>query len=236
MKAIFQDRDGPRTSWSSGRSSARRSATTTCSCACSPPPSTLRTGTSCGPAPSSSAHRDTGCAPKKPIRGTDAAGRVEAVGKDVTRLRPGDEVLGWCEGAFAEYVCADESHFVSKLAGLSFEAAATLPMAGCTALQGLRNVGAAQPGQRVLVIGAGGGVGTYAVQIAKELGCRRHRGLQHVEARPRPLARRRRGHRLHAGGLHARRPALRRDLPAGGDRLALGLQARTHPEGHARAQ
>ena len=110
--------------------------------------------------------------PKRPIRGTDAAGRVEAVGENVTRIRPGDEVVGWCEGAFAEYVCADESHFVPKPAGLSFEAAATLPMAGCTALQGLRDVGAAQPGQEVLVIGAGGGVGTYAVQIAKDLGCR----------------------------------------------------------------
>ena len=109
--------------------------------------------------------------PKKPIRGTDAAGRVEAVGKDVTRLRPGDEVLGWCEGAFAEYACADESHFVPKPARVSFEAAATVAMAGCTALQGLR-AGAAQPGQQVLVIGAGGGVGTYAVQIARDIGCR----------------------------------------------------------------
>ncbi len=110
--------------------------------------------------------------PKKPIRGTDAAGRVEAVGKNVTRFRPGDEVFGWCEGAFADYVCADESQFVSKPAGLSFESAATVAMAGCTALQGLRDAGAVQPGQEVLIIGAAGGVGTFAVQIAKELGCR----------------------------------------------------------------
>ena len=111
-------------------------------------------------------------APTNPIRGTDAAGEVEAVGKDVTRLRPGDEVFGWCQGAFAEYVCADESHFVPKPADLSFESAAAIPLAGCTALQGLRDTGAVEPGQHVLIIGAGGGVGTFAVQIAKELGCR----------------------------------------------------------------
>ena len=110
--------------------------------------------------------------PTKPIRGTDAAGLVEAVGKDVTRLRPGDEVFGWCEGAFAEYVCSDESHFVAKPAALSFEGAATLGMAGCTALQGLRDTGSVQPGQEVLIVGAGGGVGTFAVQIAKAFGAR----------------------------------------------------------------
>jgi NADPH:quinone reductase-like Zn-dependent oxidoreductase len=111
-------------------------------------------------------------APTNPIRGTDAAGEVEAVGKDVTRLRPGDEVFGWCQGAFAEFVCADESHFVPKPADFSFENAAALPLAGCTALQGLRDTGAVEPGQEVLIIGAGGGVGTFAVQIAKALGCR----------------------------------------------------------------
>ncbi len=110
--------------------------------------------------------------PKTPIRGTDAAGQIEAVGRNVARLQPGDEVFGWCEGAFAEYVCADESHFVPKPADLSFEGAATLALAGCTALQGLRDTGALQPGQEVLIIGAGGGVGTFAVQIAKAFGAR----------------------------------------------------------------
>ena len=86
--------------------------------------------------------------PKKRIRGTDAAGQIEAVGKNVARFREGDEVLGWCEGAFAEYVCADESHFVPKPAGLPFEGAATLAMAGCTALQGLRDTGAVPPARR----------------------------------------------------------------------------------------
>jgi NADPH:quinone reductase-like Zn-dependent oxidoreductase len=110
-------------------------------------------------------------APTNPIRGTDAAGEVESVGRDVTRFRPGDEVVGWCQGAFAEYVCADESHFMPKPAGLSFEGAATLPLAGCTALQGLRDTGAVEPGHEVLIIGAAGGVGTFAVQVAKALGC-----------------------------------------------------------------
>jgi NADPH:quinone reductase-like Zn-dependent oxidoreductase len=110
--------------------------------------------------------------PKQPIRGTDVAGQVEAIGRNVKRFQPGDHLFGWCEGAFAEYVCADESNFVSKPAALSFEAAATLAMAGCTALQGLRDVADVQPGQEVLIIGAAGGVGTYAVQIAKELGAR----------------------------------------------------------------
>jgi NADPH:quinone reductase-like Zn-dependent oxidoreductase len=110
--------------------------------------------------------------PKKQVRGRDAAGQIEAVGKNVTRFRQGDEVFGWCEGAFAEYVCADQSHFVPKPAELSFEGAATLPMAGCTALQGLRDSGRVQPGQEVLIIGAGGGVGTFAVQIAKASGAR----------------------------------------------------------------
>jgi NADPH:quinone reductase-like Zn-dependent oxidoreductase len=110
--------------------------------------------------------------PTKPIRGTDVAGTVEAVGRNVTRFRPGDEVFGWCEGAFAEYVSAGEDHFVSKPADVSFEAAATLAMAGCTAIQGLRDTGAVQAGQNVLIIGAGGGVGTFAVQIAKALGAR----------------------------------------------------------------
>ena len=110
--------------------------------------------------------------PKTPVRGTDAAGQIEEVGRNVARLRPGDEVFGWCEGAFAEYVCADESHFVPKPADLSFEGAATLALAGCTALQGLRDTGALQPGQEVLIIGAGGGVGTFAVQIAKAFGAR----------------------------------------------------------------
>lgn len=95
--------------------------------------------------------------------GVDVAGHIEAVGKNVTRFRPGDEVFGGCGGAFAEYVCGVEGDFAPKPAGLTLEQAATIPIAGCTALQALRDQGQLQPGQRVLINGAAGGVGTFAV-------------------------------------------------------------------------
>jgi NADPH:quinone reductase-like Zn-dependent oxidoreductase len=107
--------------------------------------------------------------PRNSVPGIDVAGVVDAVGRDVKRLRPGDEVFGWCEGALAEYACAAQDHFVPKPANMTFEQAAAVPMAATTALQGLRDVGQVQPGHRVLVIGASGGVGTFAVQIAKAL-------------------------------------------------------------------
>ncbi|MEJ2859139.1 MULTISPECIES: NAD(P)-dependent alcohol dehydrogenase [unclassified Saccharothrix] len=111
--------------------------------------------------------------PKRRVRGRDFAGRVVAVGGRVTRVRPGDEVfgdLGFADGAFAEYVCAPEEVVARKPAGLTFEQAAAIPLAGNTALLGVRDVGRVGPGQRVLVNGASGGVGTFAVQIAKHLG------------------------------------------------------------------
>ncbi|MER7692580.1 NAD(P)-dependent alcohol dehydrogenase [Streptomyces sp. NPDC097610] len=108
--------------------------------------------------------------PKTKIRGTDFAGRVEAVGRNVKRFRPDDEVFGEVDGAFAEYVCAQDNVVEPKPAGLSFEQAAAIPLAGNTALMGLRDLGQVQPGQQVLVNGASGGVGTFAVQIAKAFG------------------------------------------------------------------
>jgi NADPH:quinone reductase-like Zn-dependent oxidoreductase len=108
--------------------------------------------------------------PKTTRRGVDVAGRVEAVGEEVTRLRPGDDVFGWCAGAFAEYASAPEEHFVSKPAAMTYEEAAAVPVAAVTALQGLRDVGRLQAGQRVLINGAAGGVGTFAVQLAKAFG------------------------------------------------------------------
>jgi len=108
--------------------------------------------------------------PRSRVRGWDVAGVVEAVGPDVTRFKPGDEVLGSGEGTFAEYASAPESRLVVKPADLTFEQAAVIPVSGCTALQALRDRGNVQPGQKVAVIGAAGGVGTYAVQIAKALG------------------------------------------------------------------
>jgi NADPH:quinone reductase-like Zn-dependent oxidoreductase len=104
------------------------------------------------------------------VLGVDIAGRVEAVGAAVTQFQPGDEVFGGCTGAFAEYACADENQVAPKPANLSFEAAATVPVAAVTALQGLRDKGQIQPGQKVLIHGASGGVGTFAVQIAKSFG------------------------------------------------------------------
>ncbi|MET9901484.1 NAD(P)-dependent alcohol dehydrogenase [Streptomyces sp. NPDC006446] len=108
--------------------------------------------------------------PRQRVLGRDFAGRVEAVGADVKRLRPGDEVFGEAEGAFAEYVCAPEDVVETKPAGLTFEQAAALPLAGNTALVGLRDVAPLRPGLRVLLNGASGGVGTFAVQIAKAYG------------------------------------------------------------------
>ena len=108
--------------------------------------------------------------PKNPVPGTDVAGTVEAVGKDVERLRPGDEVFGWADGAFAEYARASEDQFIKKPANLTFEQASAIGVSATTALQLLRDNGKVQPGQKVLINGASGGVGTFAVQIAKALG------------------------------------------------------------------
>jgi NADPH:quinone reductase-like Zn-dependent oxidoreductase len=108
--------------------------------------------------------------PKNQVPGTDIAGTVEAVGKDVKVLRPGDDVFGWCTGAFAEYASASEDHFVLKPANLTFEQAAAVGVSATTALQLLRDNGHVQPGQKVLINGASGGVGTFAVQIAKAFG------------------------------------------------------------------
>lgn len=105
-----------------------------------------------------------------PVRGVDVAGTVEAVGPGVTRFRPGDEVFGAAPAAFAEYVLAREDRLLPKPPDLTFEQAATINVAGRTALQALRDHARLVPGQRVLIHGAGGGVGTYAVQIAKALG------------------------------------------------------------------
>ncbi len=108
--------------------------------------------------------------PKNDRLGADSAGEVEAVGKDVTRFRAGDAVFGEAVGAFAEYACVPERWLARKPAGLTFEQAAAVPMAGITALQSLRDGGKIQAGQKVLVNGASGGVGTFAVQIAKAFG------------------------------------------------------------------
>ena len=108
--------------------------------------------------------------PKSPRLGADFAGEVEAVGSQVTRFKPRDQVFGTCKGAFAQFACAPESQLAIKPAGISFEQAATLPIAGITALQGLRDSARLQSGESILINGAAGGVGTFAVQIAKHMG------------------------------------------------------------------
>jgi NADPH:quinone reductase-like Zn-dependent oxidoreductase len=108
--------------------------------------------------------------PKDTRLGADIAGRVEAVGRNVKQFQPGDEVFGMVRGGFAEYACAPEDAVVLKPVNLSFEQAAAVPMAAVTALQGLRDIGLIRAGQKVLINGASGGVGTFAVQIAKSFG------------------------------------------------------------------
>jgi NADPH:quinone reductase-like Zn-dependent oxidoreductase len=109
-------------------------------------------------------------APKNPVAGHDVAGNVEAVGGNVTAFQPGDEVFGVCRGAFAEYASARADRLAPKPANLSFEQAAAVPTSGETALQGVCDKGKVRAGQRVVILGAGGGVGTFAVQLAKAYG------------------------------------------------------------------
>jgi NADPH:quinone reductase-like Zn-dependent oxidoreductase len=109
-------------------------------------------------------------APKNPVRGRDLAGRVIAVGTNVTQFEPGDSVFGTADGSFAEFACAREDTLAPMPANISFEEAAAIPTSACTALKALRDAGHVQSGQRVLVIGAGGGIGTFAVQLAKAFG------------------------------------------------------------------
>ena len=108
--------------------------------------------------------------PKDTRLGVDVAGRVESIGQSVAEFKPGDEVFGVARGAFAEYACTTVPRLALKPSNISFEQAAATPIAGCTALQGLRDKGEIKPGQKVLINGAGGGVGSFALQIAKLLG------------------------------------------------------------------
>jgi NADPH:quinone reductase-like Zn-dependent oxidoreductase len=108
--------------------------------------------------------------PKDSRLGADVAGEIEEVGRNITQFKPGDGVFGSCKGAFAEYACASESKLAIKPDNVTFEQAASVPIAAFTALQGLRDKGKLQPGQKVLINGAAGGVGTFAVQIAKSFG------------------------------------------------------------------
>jgi NADPH:quinone reductase-like Zn-dependent oxidoreductase len=108
--------------------------------------------------------------PRPDVLGLEMAGQIEAVGKNTAQFHPGDEVFGWGKGALAEYVSVSEDQLALKPTNLTFEQSAVVPFSGFTALQGLRDKGRLQPGEKVLIIGASGGVGTFAVQIAKAFG------------------------------------------------------------------
>ena len=108
--------------------------------------------------------------PKNRVAGMEMSGHIESVGKNVSQFKQGDEVFGWCKGAFAEYAVVSEDALALKPVNATFEQAAVVPISGFTALQAVRDIGDVKPGQKVLVIGASGGVGTYAVQIAKSYG------------------------------------------------------------------
>jgi len=110
--------------------------------------------------------------PRQQVPGLDLAGEVEVVGEGVKQLRPGDEVFGWCKGAFAEYARAPENHLLAKPSNLTFEQAAAVGDSAFTALNAVRDQGQVEPGHEVLINGASGGVGTFAVQIAKSFGAR----------------------------------------------------------------
>jgi NADPH:quinone reductase-like Zn-dependent oxidoreductase len=140
-------------------------------------------------------------APKNPLLGYDVAGRIEAVGAQVTEFRPGQEVFGTCRGSFAEYAVARPDRLVPKPESVGFEQAAALPISGFAALQAVRDHGGVRPGQRVLIIGAGGGVGTFAVQIAKADGAEVTGCLQCLKDRACALDRCRPRNRLRARGF-----------------------------------
>src|SRR5271165_6949872 len=148
--------------------------------------------------------------PKAPNPGRSLAGIVEAVGQNVTEFKPGDEVYGTCDGSFTEFALARAGLLAGKPANLSFEQAATVPVSGVTALQHVRDRAQVKPGQKVLIIGASGGVGTFAVPDRQGLRCRGHRRLQHGQNGSRPGPRCRSRRRLHPRRLRRRRAALRR--------------------------
>jgi NADPH:quinone reductase-like Zn-dependent oxidoreductase len=169
--------------------------------------------------------------PKARVAGIDAAGVVEAAGASVRGLRSGDQVLGFFRGAFAEYACAAADLVVPKPAGLTFEQAAAVPVAATTALRGIRDVGEVRAGQRVLVIGAGGGVGSYAVQIAAALGAEVTGVCSTRNAELVRSNRRRARYRLHDRRLHRRADAVRRDPRQREQPSAIPAARGAHPEG-----
>jgi D-arabinose 1-dehydrogenase-like Zn-dependent alcohol dehydrogenase len=154
--------------------------------------------------------------PRFPRFGSDFAGTVEVAGKNVTQFKPGDDVFGVKRGSLAEFVCARADREVtSKPTNITFEQAASVPIAALTALQGLRDKGRIKAGQKILINGASGGVGTFAVQIAKSFGAHVTGRMQYEECRSCPINRCGPRDRLHQRRFHRGRGALRSDLRFG---------------------
>jgi NADPH:quinone reductase-like Zn-dependent oxidoreductase len=168
--------------------------------------------------------------PKYGVSGFDLAGQVEAVGNGVRQFQPGDEVFGTCNGTCAEYARAAEDKLALKPTNLTFEEAAALPTSALAALHALRDAGKVRPGEKVLISGASGGVGTFAMQIAKSFGAdvtgvcgtTNVHLVRSLGSRP--------GDRLHARGLHSGRAALRPHPRQLGEPLLVGLQTRAHAQ------
>ena len=172
--------------------------------------------------------------PRREIPGLDIAGQVEAVGRNVKQFRPGDEVFGWCKGAFAEYACAAESNLLPKPANLTFEQSAAVGDSAFTALDcrsRSREGAAGAEGVDQRCVGRRRHVRRADREVVRS---ERDRRLQHEERRPGPIDRRGPGHRLHQGGLHPNRAALRRDARPGREPFVIGLQACADPPGHLR--
>jgi Alcohol dehydrogenase GroES-like domain len=171
--------------------------------------------------------------PAEPGRlGHDVAGAVEVVGRNVTRFKPGDPVFGTCRGALAEYACASESALIGKPEKLTFEEAASVPVAALTALQGLRDKGRIQPGHKVLINGAGGRCGHVRGadrQVVRRGGDRR---LRHEECGHGAIPRRGPRYRLHPGGFHQERATIRPDSRQRGEPFVVRLEGRPESQGH----
>jgi NADPH:quinone reductase-like Zn-dependent oxidoreductase len=146
--------------------------------------------------------------PSNDVPGLEMAGQVEAVGKNVKQFQPGDEVFGWCKGALAEYVSVSEDQLAVKPANLTFEEAAVVPISGFTALQGLRDKGQIEPGQKILIVGASGSVRYVRRADRQGVWSGSDRRVQHAKPGPRPIDRRRPRHRLHPRRLHRQWTAL----------------------------
>ena len=206
MRAIVQRQYGTADVLVAGRGRPPRDRRRpTCWCRSAPPASTGARGTSMAGLPYAIRLAGFGLrAPKSAVPGLDVAGVVVAVGSDVTRFQPGDEVFGIGKGSFAEFAAAAEDKLALKPPSPHLRAGRRRPVSGLTALQGLCDVGRLQAGQRVLIIGASGGVGTYAVQIAKALGAEVTGVCSTAQGRPRPVARRRPRPRLHPRRLRRR--------------------------------